>query len=363
MVSCIYGTMFLKSIDTSCQVKSGEYIFEVLKDAIMDVGPSNVAQVCMDNASNCVRAGYLVEQEWPHIFYTRCTCHCLDLLFEDIGALAWVKPVLAQAMKIVTFVTMKPSILALFRKCSAKDLIKPAQTRFAYMFIMLSNLLDERVYNGLRSMIVSSEYTRKKVSRTQKAEDVSSIVLSAFFWRSAREIVNVCAPILHVLRLADREGATMGFIYELTDRMIEKIGKLDGIDNVRLEEVKALCIERWNMLHSPLHAAAYILHPIWRERCLEKDGEVNDGWMDVIERCTHNDVDKQGVLFDELHIFKTMSGTFGRQLAKDPKRMHHGVCGGSLLGRIHSICKHWLFIFSHKVLVLPLVREIGAHFL
>ncbi|KAH7299757.1 hypothetical protein KP509_24G027400 [Ceratopteris richardii] len=138
---------------------------------------------------------------------------------------------------------MKPSILALFRKFSAKDLLKSAQTRFAYMFIMLYNLLNERVYNGFRSMVVSLEYTRKKVSRTQKAEDVSSIVLSASFLRSAREIVNVCAPFLHVLCLADREGATMGFIYELTNRMIEKIGKLDGIDNVRLKEVKALCIE------------------------------------------------------------------------------------------------------------------------
>ncbi|KAH7425667.1 hypothetical protein KP509_11G065400 [Ceratopteris richardii] len=233
------------------------FIFEVLKDAIMDVGPTNVVQICMDNASRCVRASYLVEQEWSHIFYTICTCHSLDLLFEGIGALAWVKSVLTQAMKIVTFVTMKPSILALFKKFSAKDLIKPAQIRFAYM--------------------------------------------------SAREIVNVCAPILHVLRLADREGVTMGFIYELIDRMIEKIGKLDGIDNVRHEEVKALCIGRWNILHSPLRAEAYILHPIWREIC------------------SHNDVDKQGVLFDELHIFKTMSGTFGRQLAKDPKRMHHGV--------------------------------------
>ncbi|KAH7438304.1 hypothetical protein KP509_04G009500 [Ceratopteris richardii] len=129
MVSCIYGTMFLKSIDTSCQIKSGEYIFEVLRDAIMDVGPSNVVQV---------------SRMASHILH-RCTCHCLDLLFEDIGALAWVKPVLTQVMKIVTFVTMKPSILALFRKFSAKDLLKPAQTRFAYMFIMLSNLLDERV--------------------------------------------------------------------------------------------------------------------------------------------------------------------------------------------------------------------------
>ncbi|KAH7438536.1 hypothetical protein KP509_04G019100 [Ceratopteris richardii] len=220
---------------------------------------------------------------------------------------------------------MKPSILALFRKHSSKDLLKPAQTRFAYMFIMLSNLLDERVYNGLRSMVVSAEYTRKKVCQTRKAEDVYGIVLSAFFWRSAREIVSICAPILKVLRLADREGATMGLVYELTDRMIEQISHIDGIENARLEEVKSLCVKRWDMMHSPLHAAAYVLHPIWREKCPDDDGEVSDGWMDVLERYTHGDLEKQGILMDELDKYKSIEGTYQRPLARDEKRMHYAV--------------------------------------
>ncbi|KAH7331552.1 hypothetical protein KP509_20G039900 [Ceratopteris richardii] len=105
----------------------------------------------------------------------------------------------------------------IYRKFSKKELVKPAQTRFGYMFIMLSNLIDEKVYNGLRNMIVSIEYTMKKVSKTKKAEHVSSIILSPFFWRSCREIVHICAPILKILRLADREGSTMGLIYEMMD--------------------------------------------------------------------------------------------------------------------------------------------------
>ncbi|KAH7425863.1 hypothetical protein KP509_11G074300 [Ceratopteris richardii] len=303
--------MFLRSVDTSCEYKSGEYIFGILKDAILDVGPENVVQVCMDNATNCIKAGSLVEAEWPHIFFTRCTCHCLDLLFEDIGNITWIKSVLEDAQKVVVFVTSKPTILALFRKFSNKDLVKPAPTRFAYMFIMLSNMLDERVYNGLRSLMVSLEYIRKKVARTQKAEYVSNVILSAFFWRNVKEIVAICAPILKVLRLPDREGATMGLIYELTDRMVE--------------EIKALCINRWNMLHSPLHAAAYVLHLIWREKCPDSDGEVNDGWMDVQDRYTNGDLKKQGALFDELDIYKSCSNTFSRPITMDPDRMQHPI--------------------------------------
>ena len=39
----VHGTMFLKSIDTSGYVKTGEYIFKLLKDVILEVGPSNVS--------------------------------------------------------------------------------------------------------------------------------------------------------------------------------------------------------------------------------------------------------------------------------------------------------------------------------
>ncbi|KAH6555265.1 hypothetical protein KP509_1Z269200 [Ceratopteris richardii] len=363
MVSCIFGTMFLKSVDTSCEVKSGEYIFEILKDAIMNVGPENVVQICMDNASNCVRAGYLVEQQWPHIFYTRCTCHCLDLLFEDIGRLEWVKPILDNAVKVVVFVTMKPSVLALFRKHSSKDLVKPAQTRFAYMFIMLSNLLDERVYNGLRCLMVSQEYTRKKVARTKKAEDVSSIILSAFFWRQAKDIVKICAPILKVLRLADREGATMGLIYELTDRMIESISSIESIDSARLEEVKNVCVERWNMLHSPLHAAAYMLHPIWKSKSPQLDPEVHSGWIDLIERYTCGDIKNQGVLIDEMDMYRSMEGLFARPIAKDESRMHNAVKWWESFGAsVPNLQKLALRVLSQGSCA-SLVKGIGVPFL
>ena len=53
MTSYMYGSIFLKSVDTSGHVKIGEYIFNILKDVILEVGPLNVVQVCMDNATNC----------------------------------------------------------------------------------------------------------------------------------------------------------------------------------------------------------------------------------------------------------------------------------------------------------------------
>ena len=67
MASSMYGSVFLKSVDTSGHVKTREYIFNILKDVILKVEPLNVLQVCMDNATNCVVAREMIEKEWPSI--------------------------------------------------------------------------------------------------------------------------------------------------------------------------------------------------------------------------------------------------------------------------------------------------------
>ena len=112
----------------------------------------------MDNASNCVVAGRMIEREWPMIFFMRCTCHCLDLLFADIGKCAWVSNILKLATKIIVYITRKQYALAMYRKFSDKELLKPSTIRFAYSYIVLSNLLDDRVKDGLRRMVVSEQW-------------------------------------------------------------------------------------------------------------------------------------------------------------------------------------------------------------
>ncbi|KAH7284014.1 hypothetical protein KP509_34G035600 [Ceratopteris richardii] len=147
------------------------------------------------------------------------------------------------------------------------------------------------------------EYTRKKAVCTHKAKYVSNFILSAFFWRNVKETIAICAPILKVLRLADREGATMGLIYELMDRIMEEISKLNISIRERLDEIKALWITRCNMLHSPFHAGAYVLNPIMREKCLDSDGEANDGWMDVLIYL------KMGILKSKVFFFMSTAYT------------------------------------------------------
>ena len=98
-------------------------------------------------------------------------------------------------MKITVFITRKQNVLALFRGFSEKELLKPSNTSFAYSFIVLSNLLDERVYGGLRRMIVSEQWDKWKGSKTKKAEEIVTIIFDAKFWFDVKMIMTLCIPI------------------------------------------------------------------------------------------------------------------------------------------------------------------------
>ena len=98
LVSCCKGTMFLKAIDASLPGVTiiGAFIYNHIRQAIIEVGAENVVHVITDNGSNCVSMGRMLEDEFPAISWTPCASHSLDLLIEDVGKIEWVKPFLMQ---------------------------------------------------------------------------------------------------------------------------------------------------------------------------------------------------------------------------------------------------------------------------
>ena len=54
--------------------------------AITEVGEANVVQIITDNASNYKAAGMSIETKFPHIFWTPCVVHSLNLALKSICA-------------------------------------------------------------------------------------------------------------------------------------------------------------------------------------------------------------------------------------------------------------------------------------
>jgi len=65
LVSSPVETMFVKSIDGSNFVKTGEKLFEMLDSLVEEIEEVNVVQVITDNGRNYVLAGKLLEEKNP----------------------------------------------------------------------------------------------------------------------------------------------------------------------------------------------------------------------------------------------------------------------------------------------------------
>lgn len=192
-------------------------MYDVIRSSILSIGPQHVVTVVTDNATNCVQMGVLLEAEFPHIVHTPCAAHGIDLLMGDIGALPWVRAIIREALFLVTFVTRKRRVLAMFRVFSQLDLRKPAPTRFAFDLVVIDRLIRCRAQ--LRQMVASDLWRASTFQHTQDGEHFSSTVFGDQFWRDAQTLSSLLRPIYIVLRMADGEGSTLGLVYELMDRV------------------------------------------------------------------------------------------------------------------------------------------------
>ena len=126
----------------------------------------NVVQVITDNASNCKAAGDLIEGRFPHIYWTPCVVHTLNLALKNICAARyveenqetyeecnWITDIHGDAIAIKNFIMNHNMRLAIFGKFCPLRLLKVADTRFASIIVMLKRL--KLIRRGLQAMVIS----------------------------------------------------------------------------------------------------------------------------------------------------------------------------------------------------------------
>ncbi|RVW40354.1 hypothetical protein CK203_092457 [Vitis vinifera] len=124
------GTMVMQSIDASSMIKTGEKMFELLDKWVEQVGEENVIQVITDNHSSYVMTGRLLELNCPHLYWTPCVAHCLDLMLEDIGKLPNIKRTLERAISLNGYIYNRSRLLNMMRQFPRqRELLRLAKTR------------------------------------------------------------------------------------------------------------------------------------------------------------------------------------------------------------------------------------------
>eukprot|EP00253_Pinus_taeda_P001982 PITA_01982 len=175
LVSCPKGTMFIKFVDASNQIKDARTLCDLLDAFILEVGEQHVVQVITDNAANYVVVGRMLMDRHPTLFWTPCAAHCIDLMLEDIGKIPFVKDIVDSSKSITKIIYNHTFVLSLMRKFTKnKELVCPAITRFATSFISLQSLLNSMW--DVKRMFLSEEWRALTMSRKPEGEAVFRLV-------------------------------------------------------------------------------------------------------------------------------------------------------------------------------------------
>ncbi|KAH1232601.1 hypothetical protein GmHk_09G025212 [Glycine max] len=314
------GTMFLKFVDGSNFLKTGEKLFELLDAIVEEVGEENIVLVVTDNGSNNVLAGKLLENKRKHIYWTPCAAHCIDLMLEDIGKLPLIRKTIRRAINQVRFSYAHFSTLSLLRNCRNKrELVRHAITIFSTSYLTLERLHKEKA--NIRNMFISDEWILNKLSKEPKGKEVAKVVLMPSFWNSVVYTLKVMAPLVKVILLVDGERKpAMGYIYEAMDKEKETIIKSFNDNESKYKDVFAIIDKKMEL---PLHASTHFLNPefFYDNIDLEFDFEVTNGLFDYIKKLVPQ-FDVQQKILTELHLYKIGVEHFGSDFVMAQRKTH-----------------------------------------
>ncbi|XP_042416539.1 uncharacterized protein LOC122005539 isoform X1 [Zingiber officinale] len=345
LVNSLKGSVFIESVDASDYAKTGEKIFQLLDRFVERVGEVNVIQVVTASASNNVLAGKnlfnfflsicfflymlklstflnsfvgkLLEAKRPHLYWTPCAAHCVDLILEDIGQLPDFKATLKKTMSVNAYIYVRPGMVNMLRQFTRqKELCRAGVTRFAITFLTLERMHLQK--QNLRKMFISKDWTESKWAKEAAGKKVAKIIMTLRFWSSIVHILKIYGPLVRVLRLVDGERKpAMSYIYEAMDRAKETIMKAFKEKEEKYKEVFEIIDKRWEcQLHRPLHAAGHYLNPEYFYSYTDSNicGEVVNSLFETMERLVSNAVE-QDKITAQLSIYRKAEGLFGRNVA------------------------------------------------
>nr|XP_009599910.2 uncharacterized protein LOC104095467 [Nicotiana tomentosiformis] len=318
LVNSPRGSVFLESHDASNSSTDGSKMYSLFRKTIDKIGKENVVQIVTDNASENVSAGRMMEAMYPHIYWTPCAAHCINLMFGDIFKENPYASVFTKAVRVYSYISQRPLLLNLMRKfTNERNLVRPAKTRFATAFLTLHSFYLQK--KKLRKLVLSNEWKDNRYAKEVAGKETAKVLISPSFWNDVVRALKVGGPLIKVLRMVDGERKPpMGYLYEAMDRAKETIAASFEGDVRKYEKVFEIIDIRWeNQLHRPLHAAGHLLNPgLFYKNTRDETlaSEVWIGYHACLEKLVPNSatIDQIG---EEFGRYSQAEGLFGLQAA------------------------------------------------
>ena len=135
---------------------------------------------------------------------------------------------------------------------------------------------------------VAAEGEDQAEEETDDGEDPIKKILfdEAGFWKPLVEALKIMTPIVKLLRLMDGEKPAMGKVYDRMFMIGQKIGERVISWKDKAEKIHA---DRWEYLHSEMHAAGYALDPEFMSMASDMDEATQSGLIAIIEKVSLRD--------------------------------------------------------------------------
>ncbi|XP_070043656.1 uncharacterized protein [Nicotiana tomentosiformis] len=315
LVNSPKGSLFLESIDASDSSTDSTKMYSLFKSIIDSIGAENVVQVVTDNASENVKADDLMSAGYPHIYWTPCAVHSINLIFGDIFQERPFSSIFNQAIRVHSYIVQRPLLLNMMKRFTKqRSLVKPAKTKFATAFLTLHRMYEQK--SNLKKLFVSDEYTNSAYGREARGRESADIILSPSFWNNVVHALKIGGPLVKLLRLVDGEQRPpMGYLYEAIDRANEAIQVLFS-DQRKYKRVFEIIDKRWDSkLHSPLHATGLVLNPKLfydNEERILGDEPLWNGYYECIEKLIP-EKSVQDKITEQFSIYRNAEQLFGKK--------------------------------------------------
>ncbi|KAJ7971600.1 HAT family dimerization domain containing protein [Quillaja saponaria] len=86
LIYCDGKTVFHKSVNITGIDKDANYLFQLMDEVVQEIGEKYVVQIITDNQSSYKRAAELLMDRRPHLYWTSCAAHSLDLVLHDLNS-------------------------------------------------------------------------------------------------------------------------------------------------------------------------------------------------------------------------------------------------------------------------------------
>ncbi|XP_076060337.1 uncharacterized protein LOC143036665 [Oratosquilla oratoria] len=202
------------SIATGAESHTGQYIANLLKKVVEDIGPLKVLGACTDNASNMKKAWELLQLEYPHIKSYSCIAHTLQLIFTDLIKIKSAENIQSDCIKLCKTVKQSQKLTALLNQHQHQSpqgqqhtLKLPVKTRWRSITQCLKSVCINK--HALQALGINYD------AKPSLDLSIRKLLLSEVFWDRTEGSLKLLKPVTDAITAIEGENKNLSLVMKM----------------------------------------------------------------------------------------------------------------------------------------------------